>query len=74
MNSVDGSHMIRLTSLSGNATNPKWSPDGLKVAFSETMGRYSQLWVINRDGTDLRNLTAEEAFTELFSAGLQGKM
>jgi Tol biopolymer transport system component len=39
--------------------NPRWSPDGAKLAFTET--RYRGLWVINSDGSGLRQVSEEEA-------------
>jgi TolB protein len=38
---------------------PAISPDGTKIAFSSTRpdGGNMDIWVVNRDGTDLRNLT-----------------
>lgn len=39
--------------------NPRWSPDGSKLAFTET--RYHGLWVMNSDGTGLRQVSEEEA-------------
>lgn len=39
--------------------NPRWSPDGTKLAFTET--RYRGLWVMNADGTGLRQVSEEEA-------------
>lgn len=39
--------------------NPRWSPDGAKLAFSEM--RYHGLWVMNSDGTGLRQVSNEDA-------------
>lgn len=38
---------------------PKWSPDGTKIVFYETRynDRVSQIWVMNRDGSGLTQLT-----------------
>ena len=40
-------------------TNPVWSPDGNKIAFSGS--NYSSLWVINQDGTSLIRLSEESS-------------
>lgn len=40
----------------GHALYPSWSPDGLQIAFT---GPGSHLWVVNADGTGLRQLTRE---------------
>ncbi len=39
--------------------NPVWSPDGRMIAF--TGERYEGLWVMNADGSAIRELTAEPA-------------
>ncbi len=39
--------------------NPRWSPDGAKLAFTET--RYHGLWVMNSDGSGLRQVSEEDA-------------
>ncbi|MDZ7337289.1 MAG: hypothetical protein ONB30_01975 [candidate division KSB1 bacterium] len=39
--------------------NPMWSPDGRMIAF--TGERYEGLWVMNADGSAVRELTAEPA-------------
>lgn len=67
MDSADGSHMTRLTSMRGNATDPQWSPDGLKIAFTESIGKSWELWVIDLNGTNLRNLTGLESFPSSFN-------
>jgi len=38
--------------------SPEWSPDGSKLAFASTRGKGStNIWVVNRDGSDMQNLT-----------------
>lgn len=39
--------------------NPRWSPDGTKLAFTEM--RYHGLWVMNSDGSGLRQVSDEDA-------------
>ncbi len=39
--------------------NPRWSPDGTKLAFTET--RYQGLWVMNSDGSSVRQVSDEAA-------------
>jgi TolB protein len=36
---------------------PAWSPDGTKLAFVSTRAGNSDVWIVNRDGTGLRDLT-----------------
>lgn len=56
-----------LVSHSGSG-GPEWSPDGTKLAFNGTLsgpyGDYGRIFVVNRDGTGLRQLTPEVAATD----------
>jgi Tol biopolymer transport system component/uncharacterized protein YjdB len=56
----DGLGMRRLTSMAGYEHQPRWSPDGQRILFraSSDVNARPNLWVINVDGTGLRNLTA----------------
>src|SRR5437016_6370868 len=38
-------------------TSPSWSPDGRQLVFTGYDGGLSDLFIVNRDGTDLRRLT-----------------
>ncbi|HSM03205.1 MAG TPA: Ig-like domain-containing protein [Longimicrobiales bacterium] len=40
-------------SMESYGSNPTWSPDGTRIAFS----RGGNLWIMNADGTDLRQIT-----------------
>jgi Tol biopolymer transport system component len=41
--------------------DPSWSPDGGRVAFDgSSSGQASDIYVVNADGTNLRNLTADD--------------
>jgi Tol biopolymer transport system component/serine/threonine protein kinase len=47
----------RLTDDAAKDRNPRWSPDGERVAFySDRSGKY-EIWTVRRDGSDLRQLT-----------------
>ena len=52
-------------SLSGQ---PEWSPDGTKIAFTGTLtgpyGIYGRIFVVNRDGSGLRQVSPEVAETD----------
>jgi TolB protein len=56
-----------LVSHSGSG-GPAWSPDGTKLSFVGTLsgpsGDYGRIFVVNRDGTGLRQLTPEVAATD----------
>ena len=66
---VDGSEAINLTDNSNlEERDPAWSPDGTRIAFtggspvgSSPVGNYSDIYVINVDGTGLTNLTNHPA-------------
>jgi len=44
----------QVTSGSGSKTWPTWSPGGKKILFTRHDGGQSSLWLINRDGTNMR--------------------
>jgi len=59
------------TKLVGNSTfdgSPAWSPDGTKIALRSMLhgpyGDYGRIFIVNRDGTGLRQVTPEVATTE----------
>ncbi len=54
---VAGGGATRLTAHAGLELFPKFSPDGSKIAFSAEYSGNRQVYVMNRDGGDLRQLT-----------------
>jgi serine/threonine protein kinase/Tol biopolymer transport system component len=54
---VDGSSEVRITQDSFKDRVPRWSPDGRKIAFYSDRTGPSQVWVINRDGSGLKQVT-----------------
>jgi Tol biopolymer transport system component len=64
---LDGTNLVQLTQLDGGACQPSWSPDGTQLVFiSPCRGRGdfvdgaysdSSLYVMNADGTGLKQLT-----------------
>jgi TolB protein len=64
---IDGSDVQRLTfdaepdgaSFGHYADSPVWSPDGSRIAFSSDRSGNKDIWVVDADGTDLTNLTAD---------------
>jgi Tol biopolymer transport system component len=51
----------RLTSSGGLSYRPKWSPDGKLIAFSRTVDNTSQVFVMDSDGSNLRQLTFDNS-------------
>jgi Tol biopolymer transport system component len=59
---ADGSEQTNLTNNPANDWGPAWSPDGTKIAFnSMRTGNLPQLFVMNVDGSGIKQLTEEEA-------------
>lgn len=50
-----------LASFKGNNSAPAWSPDGSKLAIVLTYGANSQVYTINADGSDLKQVTKSSA-------------
>ena len=47
-----------LTKATGQHWLPAWSPDGTRLAFSSTRDGNAEIYVMNRDGSNLRRLTS----------------
>jgi dipeptidyl aminopeptidase/acylaminoacyl peptidase len=57
---IDGSNLRRVTMASGEY--PSWSPDGSQIAFASARTGHYEIYVINRDGTNERRLTHDDAY------------
>ncbi len=53
----DGSNPVQITQRSGGGWDPVWSPDGTRIQFASQVGGAVQLFSINADGTDARQVT-----------------
>ena len=53
----DGSVRHRLIHTTGCEANPAWSPDGPRLAFTRALRDAAEIYIINADGTDQRQLT-----------------
>lgn len=60
-----------LLSLQGSISNPKWSPDGKKIAFFSSEKEGFGLWVMARDGSMKKKLTDLEKSNAYL--GMRGK-
>jgi len=71
MNS-DGSQVVRLTNTQTLISNPSWSPDGRRIAFTCNSGsdnNYNRdICLINSDGTNFINLTSSNPSNDEYSS------
>jgi TolB protein len=69
---ADGSEQERLTEFGGQDTKPTWSPTGDRIAFHRRiagyLGGHLQVFTMNPDGTDLKQIT-ETIPPEFFFSG-----
>ena len=57
---VGGGEAQRLRGGSAWEVEPAWSPDGKQIAFTSDAGGNEQIWVMNADGSEARQVTDEE--------------
>jgi TolB protein len=55
---AEGTHLTRLTHSAWPEFDPSWSPDGTQIAYRSERSGEPEIWLMNRDGTDQRRLTA----------------
>ena len=58
---ADGA-VTRLTNNEDRDSSPTWSPDGTQIAFRRQVAGNSEIFVMNADGTDVRQLTDDPGF------------
>jgi Tol biopolymer transport system component len=56
---ADGTGLVQLTSGAGNNDYPAWSPDGTKIVFISDRSGMGQVWVMNADGSNPKQLTTD---------------
>ncbi len=56
---IDGGDATRINSGLAWAWQPRYSPDGSEIAFTSDAGGGDNIWIMNADGTDPRQLTQE---------------
>ena len=57
---VAGGQPKRLTETTGSEFNGIWRPDGLKIAYISAESGSTQMWEMNTDGTDKKQITTIE--------------
>jgi Tol biopolymer transport system component len=62
---ANGANNIRLTNGGAGSGSPAWSPDGTRIAFERFtgIGGRQQVFVMNTDGSDLRQVTTDTAWS-----------
>jgi Tol biopolymer transport system component len=65
---ADGTGLVQLTHLDGDATHPDWSPNGRRITFQLEDPTHAGVVIMKRDGSDMHELTstgfeAQPAFT-----------
>jgi Tol biopolymer transport system component len=58
---ADGTHLVPLHVKEARDAPPIWSPDSARVAFHSFINRRWDIYVVNADGTERNNLTADQA-------------
>jgi Tol biopolymer transport system component len=61
---ANGGNPTRLTFNPQSDTNPAWSPDRTKIAFTSTRDGNPEIYVMNADGTSRTRLTFTSAFED----------
>jgi len=64
----DGSNQIKLTDNSCYNLYPKWSPDGSKIVYSSNCDGDFEIFVMNYDGTSVKQLTNNSSLYDVWPA------
>lgn len=54
---IEGGRAIRVTSHPSDDLQSAWSRDGSRIAFTSSRDGYGNIWIMNADGTDIRQVT-----------------
>lgn len=57
---IEGGTPTRIAEGLAWEVHPRFSPDGRRIAFTSDRGGGDNIWIMNRDGSDKRQLTTEE--------------
>lgn len=60
----DGSGLRQLTHSSGIDTNPEWSPNGQRIAFTSSRTGTPQVYLMDSEGANLRRVTFEGDYND----------
>ena len=53
----DGSNLVRLTNVQdAHDYSPTWSPDGFRIVFQRDISSSSEIWIMNRDGSNAHRI------------------
>ena len=58
---ADGSGLVALTTYGADDSQPAFSPDGSRIAFTSTRTGDAEIFVMDADGTDVRQVTSNPA-------------
>jgi Tol biopolymer transport system component len=67
---TDGTSLRQLTDDSFGNLNPRWAPDGRRIAFVSNRSGQNELWLLSPDGSGLRQLTFGAPDETLIGAGV----
>lgn len=56
---LDGGNRVNLTNTQSDEIDPVWSPDGHHIAFASRRDKKSQIYIMDADGSDPKNLSAK---------------
>ncbi len=71
--SAKGGTAVRLSAHPGNELHSAWHPNGKQIAFESDRDGYGNLYIMNADGTDIRQLTEMDRDCELTGFGVDEK-
>ncbi len=57
-----GGALVRLTPLAGYEGHPAWSPDGARLVYESTLSGDMEVWCVDADGANARQLTETGGF------------
>ena len=67
---AEGGHAIRMTSHPSEETNSAWSWDGARIAFNSERDGFSNIYIMNADGTGVKQVTSMDRPCSLVGFGV----